>query len=81
MCTLCTEQRIRGADAPKELPNSRTLGIKGGNKPLVLDVRFFVFRNFMQRNLTNSERRPLKCGILEKNSNNFNISPILADYM
>ena len=37
MCTLCTEQRIRGVNrTPNVLPNGRTLGIKGVINPWFL---------------------------------------------
>ena len=42
---------------------------------------FFVFKNFIQFNLTTSERKPLKCEISAKNSNIFNILAFFADYM
>ena len=81
MCTLCTEQRIRGADAPNELPNGRTLGIKGVINPWFLMSGFFVFKNFMQRNLTTLEKNPLKCEILEKKARFFNILTFFTDCM
>ena len=82
MYTLCTEQRIRGVNrTPNVLPNGRTLGIKGVINPWFLMSGFFVFKNFMQRNLTTLEKNPLKCEILEKNNNNFNILAFFAVYM
>ena len=42
MCTLCTEQRICGVDyTSNELPNSRTLRIKG------LTVPWFLMSDFL----------------------------------
>ena len=46
MCTLCTEQRIRGADAPNELPNGRTLGIKGVINPWFLMSGFLFYSGY-----------------------------------
>jgi len=46
MSTLCTEQRIRGADAPNELPNGRTLGIKGVINPWFLMSGFLFYSGY-----------------------------------